>query len=102
MSKLGVQSGAPLIVDLADRTVESFPALWDALAEPCGLPVRFGRNLDAWWDTLDHGAISPVLDAHPLLIVRLRAAGMFAPGSQDGARFVAVTERSSYGRVEFV
>jgi Barstar (barnase inhibitor) len=102
VTRLGVQEGEPLIVDLSDRIIDSWPALWDALAEPCGLPTWFGRNLDAWWDTLDHGAISSVLDAHPLLVLRFRPTGMFAPGRKDGAAFVEVTEESSYGKVEFV
>jgi hypothetical protein len=100
VSKLGVQTGEPLTVDLTDRTIDSWSALWDSLTVPCGLPDWFGRNLDAWMDTIRTGAISEVIDAHPRLLVRVRSAGIFASGNPEGAAFVEVTERSGYGRVE--
>lgn len=100
MSQLGRQEGDPLLVDLSDRTIESWSALWDSLVEPCGLPAWFGRNLNAWWDTIDTGAISSVIDEHPNLVVRVAPRGIFAPGNPDGAAFTEVTNRSAYAALE--
>jgi hypothetical protein len=74
--------------------------LWDALVGPCGLPEWFGRNLDAWNDTLGTGAISQVLDAHPYLIVRVLGRGLFAPDNPEGLRFVETTASTGEGRVD--
>ncbi|MFI1599084.1 barstar family protein [Streptomyces venezuelae] len=41
-----------LIVDLRGRLIETLNDFWDAVSEPCGLPEWFGRNLDAWSDTI--------------------------------------------------
>lgn len=81
-----------LVVDLTGRQIDSWAQLWDALAEPCrcGLPTWFGRNLDAWWDTIQNGAISEVIDAHSNLVVRLCADGFFG-NDGDGRRFIDVT-----------
>ena len=57
MTDLGKQDGDPLAVGLTDQPIQTLCALWDALIKPCGLPARFGRNLDAWNDTL-YGGIS--------------------------------------------
>ena len=100
MSRLGRQDGDPLLVDLSDRTIESWSAMWDSLITPCGLPEWFGRNLNAWWDTIDTGAISSVIDEHPSLVVRIAPRGMFAPGNPDGAAFAEVTNRSAYAALE--
>jgi hypothetical protein len=97
--KLGVHKGEPLVVDLRNQAISSWDELWDALAEPCGLPEWFGRNLAAWNDTLGTGAISAILDAHPYLIVQVLGRGFFAPGAEGGA-FVEVTDRTGEGRVE--
>ena len=94
-----MREGEPLVVDLRDRTIDSWDQLWDALAEPCGLPEWFGRNLNAWNDTLGTGAISSRLDAHPFLIVRVLGKGFFAAGA-EGEAFVDVTARTGEGRVE--
>jgi hypothetical protein len=94
-----VQEGEPLVVDLRERGINSADELWDALADPCGLPDWFGRNLNAWNDTLGVGAISAVLDAHPYLIVRVCRRGFFASGA-DGAAFVEVTANTGQGRVD--
>jgi len=101
VSRLGRQDGDPLVVDLSERRIRSSSELWDALSEPCGLPDWFGRNLDAWWDTIDTGAISDVIDAHPRLIVRLSPVGMFQAGDPQGEAFVEVTTQSDYAMVEF-
>jgi hypothetical protein len=96
------QDGAPLIVDLTNLMIESEDDLWDALSKECGLPDWFGRNLNAWIDTIDAGGISEVIDDHPLLIVRLRRTGIFELGDSDGEAFVEVTNRSDYGSVVFI
>jgi hypothetical protein len=99
VTRLGRQDGDPLVVDLRMQRVESWDQLWDALADRCGLPGWFGRNLDAWNDTL-HGGISELLDEHPLLILRVQPAGIFAPGNPDGIAFREVTDDSGVARVE--
>jgi Barstar (barnase inhibitor) len=49
----------------------------------------FGRNLDAWWDTIQTGAIAPALDEHSTLIFYV-GGPRFWPGS-DGHAFIEVT-----------
>ncbi len=100
MTRLGVQDGEQLVLDLSGRVIGSWDELWDALQEPCGLPTWFGRNLDAWNDTLGEGGISETLDAHPTLLIRVAAEGLFAPESPDGRQFVETTRHSGHGRVE--
>lgn len=100
MSHLGRQEGDPLPVNLSDRTIESWSALWASLTQPCGLPDWFGRNLNAWWDTIDTGGISAVLDEHLKVVVRVAAGGMFAPGHPDGVAFAEVTNASAYAALE--
>jgi len=80
--------------------IESWSQLWDALSGPCALPSWFGRNLDAWWDTIQAGGISPVLDDHSFLVVRLTARGLFARGNEDGERFLDTTNESDYARAD--
>lgn len=86
-------------MDLRQQTIQTWPQLWDALTDPCGLPSWFGRNLDAWWDTIQTGAISEVLDDHPLLIVHVKQKGLFAPDA-EGQAFLDVTNRCDYARAE--
>jgi len=100
VTELGRQDGDTLTVDLRTRTFETWDELWDALAEPCGLPSWFGRNLSAWWDTIQAGAISAVLDEHAFLLVLLGPSGMFVDGNDEGAAFLEVTNRSDYARAE--
>jgi hypothetical protein len=100
VTKLGVHDGDPLFVDLRLGPITSWDGLWDALAGPCGLPEWFGRNLDAWTDTVGTGAISTVLDSQPYLIVRVLGEDLFAPGNADGLSFVEVTAGTGEGRVE--
>lgn len=102
MSRLGRQDGESLVADLSDRTIKSWPELWDALMAPCGLPDWFGRNLNAWRDTIDTGGISSEIDRHSKLIVRVAATGMFAPSDPAGAAFAEVTNASDYAAVEVV
>jgi barstar (barnase inhibitor) len=100
MSRLGKHEGEALVVDLSDRTIESSPELWDALMAPCGLPDWFGRNLNAWRDTIDTGGISSKIDRHSKLIVRVAATGMFAPSDPAGVAFAEVTNGSDYAALE--
>jgi hypothetical protein len=100
MTKLGVKDGEPLVVDLTGRSLASWDDLWDALEVACQLPEWFGRNLDAWKDTVEEGGISALLDSHPTVIIRLSAEGLFAPGNRDGEAFIEVTERTGEGQVE--
>jgi hypothetical protein len=90
MTRLGRQDGDRLIVDLRDELIQTFSQLWDALASPCGLPAWFGRNLDAWNDTLN-GGNSAVLDEHSVLIIKVSDRGMFSPGNKEGQAFIDVT-----------
>jgi len=94
------RDGEPLVVDLTRLQIKTWPELWDALAVPCGLPEWFGRNLDAWWDTL-RGEVSGVLDRHSSLTVLVRGVGLFAPGA-DRQRFVNTTNDSAFARAEVV
>ena len=89
----------PLVIDLREKDIQCWEELWDELSFRCGLPRWFGRNLDAWWDTIQARNISSLVDAH-FLIIRLPRAGLFGPGA-DGARFVDTTNESDYARVEF-
>jgi hypothetical protein len=100
MTRLGVRDGEPLVVDLRGPVIDSWDELWDALQEPCGLPAWFGRNLDAWNETLGEGGISAILDAHPTLLVRVTGEGLFAPDHAEGRRFVETTQDTGQGRVE--
>ncbi len=102
MPRLGEREGAPLVVDLTGTPVVCWDDLWNALADPCGLPDWFGRNLNAWNDTLGEGAISSVLDAYRFLVIRVLGEGLFAPGNPDGTAFVEVTAATGEGRVDIV
>ncbi|MFE4655028.1 barstar family protein [Streptomyces sp. NPDC056707] len=44
--------------DLRSRLGETLNDFWDAVAEPCGLPECFGRNLNAWSDIIETRGIS--------------------------------------------
>ncbi len=89
-----------LIVDLRGVPLDSLDDFWDAVAGPCGLPEWFGRNLDAWWDTIETRGVSEVIDAHETLVVRADAAGLFAPGRPEGARLASVFADASRARLE--
>jgi RNAse (barnase) inhibitor barstar len=91
----------PLVVDLRDEVIESTDQLWDLLGSPCGLPAWFGRNLDAWVDTL-HGGISDAIDQRPLMIIRVRPRGLFSPGNERGSAVIEITNESGRARVEVV
>lgn len=84
-----------LVVDLSDRPIETLSDLWDALTEPCGLPEWFGRNLDAWWDTIEGRGISDVIDQHARVVIIVGESGLFL--TSDGHLFVNTTNESSFG-----
>ncbi|MFH8491998.1 barstar family protein [Streptomyces longisporoflavus] len=73
-----------LLVDLRGRTIETLDDFWDAVAEPCGLPAWFGRNLDAWSDTIQARGISDVIDSHEVLAVHVDQQGLFSGDQRDG------------------
>lgn len=91
----------PLVVDLRAEVIESTDQLWDLLGGPCGLPSWFGRNLDAWADTLS-GGISDVIDQHARLIIRVRPLGLFSPGNERGRAIVEITNESGRAKVDVV
>jgi hypothetical protein len=99
MTSLGRQDGGPLIVDLRNRTIASWPELWDALMEPCNLPVWFGRYLDAWWDTIQTGGISATLDDHAALVVRV--SGPWFLTESGGQAFLEVTNDATMRRLSW-
>jgi hypothetical protein len=99
VTALGRQDGEPLVVDLRSRDIDSWSQLWDALADPCGLPDWFGRNLDAWWDTISAGGISDVLDDRSFVTILVSPRGLFAPGAA-GAEFIQTTNECEYARAE--
>ncbi|WP_406458440.1 barstar family protein [Streptomyces sp. NBC_00876] len=51
------------------------------MSEPCRLPERFGRNLDAWSDTIETRGISEVIDSHDILIVHVEQQGQQVPAT---------------------
>lgn len=72
-----------LIVDLRGQLIETLNDFWDAVSEPCGLPEWFGRNLDAWLDTIQARGISEVIDSHDILIVHVDQQGLFGGRRQE-------------------
>ncbi|WP_281182436.1 barstar family protein [Nocardia miyunensis] len=75
--------GTALIVDLRGRLIETLDDFWDAVKEPCGLPDWFGRNLDAWSDTIETRGISEVIDSHDVLVVHVDQRGLFDGHRQE-------------------
>ncbi|WP_431034576.1 barstar family protein [Streptomyces sp. P6-2-1] len=84
-------TAAELVVDLRGQVVASLDDFWDAVREPCGLPTWFGRNLDAWADTIDARGISEVIDRHDTLTVHVDRRGLFADADAPKARALAAT-----------
>ncbi len=58
-----------ITLDLRGQQFDNLDQFWDAVAEPLQLPSWFGRNMDAWHDTLVAGGISPHLDAHTVVLM---------------------------------
>ncbi|MCX4549735.1 barstar family protein [Streptomyces sp. NBC_01387] len=92
--------GSELVVDLRTLPLATLDDFWDAVTAPCGLPDWFGRNLDAWWDTVETRGVSEVVDAHGLLVVRAREAGLFAPGHPDGVRLSSLFADATRARLD--
>ncbi|WP_328891968.1 barstar family protein [Streptomyces sp. NBC_00316] len=67
-----------LVVDLRGWSIETLDAFWDAITEPCELPEWFGRNIDAWRDTIQTRGISAIIDRHDVLVVHVDEQGVFA------------------------
>ncbi|MFD4694574.1 barstar family protein [Streptomyces sp. NPDC058463] len=72
-----------MIVDLRGQSIETLDDFWDAVAGPCGLPEWFGRNLDAWADTIQTRGISEVIDRHDVLVVHIDKLGIFASRNRE-------------------
>ncbi|MFJ4467259.1 barstar family protein [Streptomyces sp. NPDC089424] len=66
-----------LVVDLRGRPIETLDHFWDAVAEPCGLPEWFGRNTEAWRDTIQTRGISDVIDSYDVLVIHVDKRGVF-------------------------
>jgi len=77
-----------LVVDLRGHRIATLDDFWDAVTGPCGLPEWFGRNLDAWADTICSRGVSEVIDAHDTLVVHVDRTGMFT-GDSPRARALA-------------
>ena len=78
-----VKTESPLVVDLRGRSIETLDDFWDAVAEPCGLPEWFGRNIDAWRDTIQTRGISAVIDSYDILVVHVDRQGVFAARNRE-------------------
>ena len=99
MTGFGTHNGETLTVDLSDVRITSREDLWDAIAERCATPSWFGRNLDAWWDTIEAGGISEFLDSREYLHVVL-PADLLALEEDYGHRFLRITNESTYASAE--
>lgn len=77
-----------LVVDLRGRLIETLNDFWDAVSEPCGLPEWFGRNLDAWSDTIETRGISEAIDSHDILIVHVDQRGLFDGNRREASVLV--------------
>ncbi|MFI0965748.1 barstar family protein [Streptomyces sp. NPDC021080] len=72
-----------LIVDLRGQLIETLDDFWDAVAGPCGLPEWFGRNLDAWSDTIQTRGISETIDQYDVLVIQVDKQGIFATRNRE-------------------
>ena len=79
-----------LIVDLRGRLIETLNDFWDAVSGPCGLPEWFGRNLDAWSDTIETRGISEVIDSHDILIVHVDRRGLFGGNLREAEALASI------------
>ncbi|WP_066938385.1 barstar family protein [Streptomyces sp. NBRC 110611] len=77
-------TNSKLTVDLRGRRIETLDDFWDAVTEPCGLPEWFGRNLDAWSDTIHTRGISEEIDRHDILVVHVEHRGLFDKNHHEG------------------
>jgi hypothetical protein len=72
-----------LVVDLRGQSIETLDDFWDAVSEPCGLPHWFGRNPEAWRDTIQVRGISEVIDRYDVLVIHVDNQGIFATKRHD-------------------
>ncbi|MGW7262260.1 barstar family protein [Streptomyces sp. NPDC054842] len=72
-----------LVVDLRDRSIQTLDDFWDAVTEPCGLPELFGRNTEAWRDTIQTRGVSEVIDSYDVLVVHADKRGLFAARNRE-------------------
>lgn len=79
----GLRMAGDLVVDLRGNRIETLDEFWDAVSAPCGLPSWFGRNVEAWRDTIQVRGISEVVDAHDVVIVHVDRLGFFAGRSRE-------------------
>ncbi|MFD8340138.1 barstar family protein [Streptomyces solisilvae] len=82
-----------LIVDLRGRLIETLNDFRDAVIEPCGLPEWFGRNLDAWSDTIETRGISEVIDSDDILIVHVDQEGLFDGNRPEDNALASIFDR---------
>jgi hypothetical protein len=80
-------SGVALEVDLRGRSMETLDDFWDAIAGPAGLPSWFGRNIEAWRDTIYVGGISEVIDSNGGIVIHVDRAGFFAKKNLEFREF---------------
>ncbi|MEV4283294.1 barstar family protein [Actinoplanes xinjiangensis] len=73
-----------LIVDLRGKRIETLDDFWDAVSGPCELPSWFGRNVEAWRDTIQTRGISSLIDRHDTLIVHVDGTtGLFSRRNRE-------------------
>ncbi|MFD7263254.1 barstar family protein [Streptomyces sp. NPDC059874] len=72
-----------LVIDLRGRSIETLDAFWDAVTGPCGLPEWFGRNTEAWRDTIQTRGVSEVIDSYDVLVVHVDKHGIFAARNRE-------------------
>jgi Barstar (barnase inhibitor) len=77
------KANTELVVDLRGQSIETLDDFWDAVSEPCGLPHWFGRNTEAWRDTIQVRGISEVIDRYDVLVVHVDNQGIFAAKHHD-------------------
>ena len=58
--------------------METLDDFWDAVSVFCGLPAWFGRNIEAWRDTITVRGISDLIDRHDAVVVHVDRAGLFS------------------------
>jgi uncharacterized protein YndB with AHSA1/START domain len=85
-------------IDLSSRVLETPDQVWDALTELCHLPKWFGRNLDAWCDTL-RGGITDAIDGTGVVVIRVVDNGIFSSKSGWARKFIDATEDEGHGKV---
>ena len=76
-----------LVVDLRGQQIQTLDDFWDAVAGPTGLPTWFGRNIDAWRDTIQMRGISSVIDSYDKLVIHVDRTGFFAKNNKEVRSF---------------